>query len=511
MAALKLFIFTVFLSLILTHIRADAPISVVDDEVQVPRSDGSDSVLIEQLKSKIHNLESHIKEKTQEVKGKDEVIAAKEKIIKDKSKSITSLQNEIGSLRKKGTLAAEEEVGKAHARAGELEKQVEKLKTDIELKNKEKEGFEARANEAVKKTVELNAKVESLQKVIDEQKTKLRKTERALQIAEEELMKAKSESISRTKELMEVHGAWLPPWLAVHFIQYQSLLEKNWNLHGRPALELAMQKAIEKKAQVEAWASPHVETVKTKWVPAIKEQWITVKTNAEPRVQMLTTKTLEIYEVSKNTVTPHIIRVQELVYPHFQELRKFSKPYIDQVATATRPHVDKIRTTLKPYTKEIVHAYGKSLESATVYHHQVQDTLQEKLKSHELTRPLATKELVWFVASAVLALPIIILFKICSAVFCKKAKKPIRNGNSNHSRRKGKRGHPDKFSLVDPSLQRLEPVDGIGANSRQMDLVFSHWCFEASSALSFMKPTVAGNVFANSITFVKEGYGNRKF
>ncbi|CAA2960381.1 structural maintenance of chromosomes 2-1-like [Olea europaea subsp. europaea] len=438
MAALKLFIFTVFISLILTHIRADAdsPFSVVDDEVQVSRSDGSDSVLIELLKSKIHTLESHIEEKAQEIKRKDEVIATKEKIIKEKSNSITSLQNEIGSLQKKGTLAAEEQLGKAHARAEELERQVEKLKTDIEVKTKEKDLFKAREEEAVKKTVKLNAKVESLQKVIDEQKTKLRKTERALHVAEDELMKVKSEYTSKTRELMEVHGAWLPPWLAVHFSHYQSLLEKNWNVHARPALEMAMQKAIEKKAQLEEWAAPHVETMKTKWIPALTEQWMVVKTNAEPHVQMLTMKTLEIYEVSKNTVTPHIIRVQEIADPYFQELRKFSKPYIDQVATSTRPHVDKIRTTLKPYTKKAVHAYGKFLESATVYHHQVQDAVHEKLKSHELTRPLATRELV--------------CWELCFLAL--------------------------RF---------------------KMDLVF--WL------------QVAGNVFGNSISFVKEGYGNRKF
>ncbi|KAL0330093.1 UNVERIFIED_CONTAM: hypothetical protein Sradi_4996000 [Sesamum radiatum] len=408
MAALKFFVFTLLLSLILTHFRVEADGSIsVDDEVKVVRSDGPDSSILEQLKSEIHNLESHIEEKTREIKDKDEVIAAKEKIIKAKTDSIVSLENEIASLQKKGKLDAAEQVGKAHARAAELEKQVEKLREDIDVKIKEKEILEARATEAEKKASELNSKFESLQKTIDDQKKKLRKTERALQIAEEEMIKAKFEVASKTKELMEVHGSWLPTWLAVHFDNYQ---------------------AIEKKAKAEEWAAPHVEAVKTKWIPAIKEQWVVITTNVEPHVQTLTAKTVEIYEVSKNAVTPHIIKVQELADPYIQELRKFSKPYIDQVATAARPHVDNLRTAVKPYTQEVVHAYGKFLESATTYHNQVQGKVEEKLKSHELTKPLATKELVWFSASALLALPIIFLLKICSAVFGKKTKKPIRNG-----------------------------------------------------------------------------------
>ncbi|KAL3613835.1 hypothetical protein CASFOL_041909 [Castilleja foliolosa] len=172
-----------------------------------------------------------------------------------------------------------------------------------------------------------------LQKTIDDQKTKIHKFERALQIAAEELMKTKFEATSKIKELMEVHGAWLPPWLAFNVTNYQSLLEENWRVHGKPALETLTQKAIEKKAQAEEWAAPHVETIKTKWVPAIQEQWVVITTNIDPHVKTLTTKTVEIYEVSKDAVTPHIIKVQELADPCYQELRKLSKPYIDQSAT----------------------------------------------------------------------------------------------------------------------------------------------------------------------------------
>jgi len=243
-------------------------------------------------------------------------------------------------------------------------------------------------------------------------------------------------------KLENAHGSWLPPWLAVHFVRSQSCMATYWNEHGKPAFDMLIQKAMEKKAQAEKWSEPHIETIKTKWIPTIKDQWVVVKTNVEPHVQSVTKKSIEVYETSKSAVTPHVVRVQELVDPYFQEAKRVSKPYIDQIATVTKPHVDKVRVVIKPYTKEAINAYGKFLKSATTYHHQIQANVQEKLKRHELTRPLATKELEWFVASALLALPIIILFRIGSAIFCKKAKKPTRNAHANHARRKAKRVHP---------------------------------------------------------------------
>ncbi|XP_009367949.1 uncharacterized protein LOC103957503 [Pyrus x bretschneideri] len=445
MAASKLAILSIFLALIFSQIRADASVPAEEDEpVKRPRSDGPDSaalkIELDQLRARIHSLEFDVGEKIKELKKKNELIEEKEKVIQENSDSISSLQSEIDSLQKKGSLDAE--LGKAHARAGELEKKVNELKKELQSQRKEKEGLEARANEAEKKIDVLLLKIENIEKTNDEQKTKILKTELALKVAEEEMLKAKFEATLKAKELNEVHGAWIPPWLAAHFMQCQSFVETCWNVHGKPAVDIAIQKALEKKAQAEKWAEPHVETLKTKWIPAIKEQWEVLKDTVEPHVKSLSTKTFEVYEVSKTTLAPHVIKAQEVVDPYFQEAKKFSKPYVDQVATVAKPHVDKVRVVLKPYTKKAVIAYEKFLKSATAYHHQVQGTVKDLLKRHELTRPLATKELEWFAASALLALPIIILFRVFSSLFSTKPKKPVQGTNA--TRRKAKRGHPEK-------------------------------------------------------------------
>ncbi|XP_076946064.1 uncharacterized protein LOC143617364 [Bidens hawaiensis] len=443
MAAFNLHIIIIIISiLIITPIQAD-------EEEEVAVGSQAFQLQFDQLTSKIHSLESLVDEKNHELKSKDEVIAQKEKAIAEKEKaiveksdSIASLKHEVASLEAKSSLDANEHVKKAHAHVHELEKQVEKLQTEIQVKNDVREALETRTKDLEKKLVDLNSKLNDLQQVVDEQKTKLHKTERAFKIAEEELKKAKFEATSKIKELTEVYGAWLPPWLAAHLVGFQSHVNSHWKEHGKPAFESLKQKTFEKRAQVEKWAEPHVQTIKTKWIPAAKEQWVLVVTTIEPQLQSLTEKTKEVYIQTKDTVTPHVIKIKEIVDPHFQTVKKVSGPYIDQIATATKPHLDKARETVAPYTKEAVIAYGKFLESATKYHHQVQGVIEDSLKKHEISSAIATKELVWFTASALLVLPVLILFKILSAILFKKAKRPTRQPNQ--PRRKAKRAHPDK-------------------------------------------------------------------
>ncbi|GKA94636.1 hypothetical protein Tco_0816674, partial [Tanacetum coccineum] len=62
----------------------------------------------------------------------------------------------------------------------------------------------------------------------------------------------------------------------------------------------------------------------------------------------------------------------------------------------------------------------------------VQGVVGESLKKHDISKALATKELVWFAASAL---------QIFCPFILKKAKKP--NPNPKQPRRKAKRAHPE--------------------------------------------------------------------
>ncbi|TQD86809.1 hypothetical protein C1H46_027682 [Malus baccata] len=389
-----------------------------------------------------------------------------------------SFLSSSANSRKNGSLV-EQQVGRAQARVDELQKKVNELEQKLQSQRKEKGNLESRVNEAEEKINGLLSEIENTGKANDEQETKIRKTEHALEVkvAEVEMWKAKFEALNEVNELerelqsQRTEKGDLKDRLNEAEKKIDDLLSKIENVNELEE-ELQLQRIekgdlkdlvneAEKKIddllskienvnefenelqsqriekgdlkdrvnEAEKKINDLLSKIENKWILAIKEQWMVVKDTVELHVKSLSTKTIEVYEVSKTTLAPHVIKAQ--VDPYFQEAKKFGKLYVDQLTTVTKPHVDKAVT-----------AYKKFLKSASTYHHQVQGTVKGLLKRHELARPLATKELEWFAASALVALLIIILFRIFSSLFCTKSKKPA--PGTSHARRKAKRGHPEK-------------------------------------------------------------------
>ncbi|KAK4368868.1 hypothetical protein RND71_012660 [Anisodus tanguticus] len=443
------------------------PIVEANDVVNAQPSDSDSSLRLQldQLNSKISLLESRIDESTRELRSKDERIKELENTIDLKLAKLASLKSE---LQEKGSLNAKELVAKANVRATELERQVDVLRSEIEAQNKKKNTLETNTNVAEEKIQELNLKLESLQRINEEQNARICKTKRALQVAEEEIMKAKLESSSVSEQLEEVKEGWLPPWLAVHL----SIVR---NEHGRPALDLTVKKALETKSEVVKMSELHIHSFKTKWIPAMKERSVEFARHVGPHVQRLKTKTIHLYHASKKFMEPHIVNAQEVIQPYVQEARKFTDPYVDQVSVAMKPHVDKARILLQPYTQRVHRHYrkvkktleklvyscladikigggGEGEETCAVAHKdltivgsEAQENIYHMLKNHHVTKPYAMKELAWYLASALLALPVIFLLNLASDITrTKKPKKHSRRHHTSHTRSRAKRAHPDK-------------------------------------------------------------------
>lgn len=456
MATEKYIVLMLLLGILALGARGDAGFE--PQEPQIQTCPGSDLVKeLEDLKSKAFSLELMIEEKKAALKEKEALIAERVKLLEGKSKDIASLQNEINTIQKKGAGELEAEATKAYARVSELERQVEKLEEVLREQKQRQQSLELQTSKAENQAKDFSAKNKKLQEVVTEQKARIQKVEQALQFAEATMLKSQAEAKVKAEELMKVHAAWIPPWLAVRLAKFQAHVAEYWAESAEPAINVVLEKASEEATAAHNWARPHLETVKNQWIPALEKQWQQAMVSLAPHVEILKIKAIEGYEVSRDTIKPHLVKAQESLSPHVQTVKDLCGPYIDQVVATSRPHIEKVvaasqphiekaTVILQPYTKPVAHVYRRFLTTATKYHRELQRSVRQTLKNYELTAALATKELVWFMASALLALPVFAILMAYSSIFSsgKKARKPGRNNHTGNAHKKHKRRHIDK-------------------------------------------------------------------
>ncbi|XP_039028175.1 paramyosin-like [Hibiscus syriacus] len=368
MATLRkpLLFFLLLLPLISTQITSQPSPETVEAYLSGP-GDAALKHELDFLKSKILVLESTIDGRIHELRNKDESIRELEMTIQEKSDSLQSLEDEIEYLQRKASLDSMEQTSTSPARAIELEKLVDDLRKEIKVQNKKKDALDARINVAEHKIQELNQKLEDIQRINSEQKSIIHKAESALQLAQEEIMKAKLRAASASNELREVHGKWLPHWLAVHIYQLQSCVASHWNEHGKPSLDITIKKALEKKDQLKSWAEAQIRTVNTHLIPMMKDEWSKFVNNREPHLQFLLSKTIDVYDASKTFLMPHLVKARTLKDHYIQEVKKFSEPYVNHVVMVTKPHYETMQVALKPYTKKTIRTYRRLIKSASIY------------------------------------------------------------------------------------------------------------------------------------------------
>jgi len=55
-----------------------------------------------------------------------------------------------------------------------------------------------------------------------------------------------------------------------------------------------------------------------KWMPVAKEKLVNLKKNAKPYVQMVSEKSLEVYQTSSDFIRPHLVNAHQVADPYFQ-------------------------------------------------------------------------------------------------------------------------------------------------------------------------------------------------
>lgn len=483
--------------------EAEPAVIIVDDKPELKVSDAVLTFELERLKIETSKLELMLEEKNIDLNIQSKLIVEREKEIEYKSQSITSLQAAV-DLQKKESGDENTQVEKVYARISELKKKVETLKGSIRNQKQELNSLELRADEAEKKAQdqvlkyekekevedvktqietayarinELEKKVESLagyirnhkqevsslelraneakmkaheqlskyekmENYVAERWIQIRQTEQALHIAEAIMLRAQAEAAAKTDDLIKAYGALLPPWILVHLNKFKALVASYWAQHGEPVLNLLREKVSEKVVAANKWANLHFDNhcVMQKWGPTMRKQWQQLIILASPHIKSVKARCVERFEMLWNAIFPHLVRGREFVEPQAKMVRKFSRPYIAKAASAVRPHLDKARVVLGPCTDQAAAAYRRFIVYATTCHYQLQGFVRQALNKYELTAALATKELAWFLASALLALPlfgILMLYpSICSVN--RNAVKPVQRIHNGNGRKKTK-------------------------------------------------------------------------
>ncbi|KAG0611257.1 hypothetical protein M758_7G127000 [Ceratodon purpureus] len=386
------------------------------------------------LKSKLSLLEEGLKNK--------------ELSLSEKESKISKLEQELDALRTRkeeteDTKLAQLKIDSAMSKVRELESQVKSLEEEADKLRVE---ADLHANRA--KTVEDTAtshltEKEKAIKALEDQKLRLQKAERGLQIAEAAMLKAKAEAEEKAKKLDDLHQSWLPPWAATHAETLTKTASDRWSTHADPVVKNFQRSASSKAADAHEYIKPHLDTFHTKVNPLIKEKWQKLAAAAAPHLE--TVKKAGVS--SREYIAPHVETVQKTVNPYVEAVKVKSKPYVDQAKTFAAPHLERVDTLAGPH-------YRRVLTAANSYHEQVQSHLKEKLGQYKFLSSIATNEFIWFLAAALLALPFVTVFMFLRSLFVPKQVVHHKRHRSSHSGSSSTSKKPRRSRQADKQEQK---------------------------------------------------------
>ncbi|PUZ48802.1 hypothetical protein GQ55_7G275600 [Panicum hallii var. hallii] len=360
---------------------------------------------IQMLRSKVASLDDEINRRKEET-------SQLESVVRERTAQMAALVGEL-ELLQKVNVADDESVMKANTNVDVLEKQIERLGSDLEDQVRKGESLEARATEAEKNWHEFSHKLEHAENINVEQRKKIQDLGGRLQIAQDKLSDLEKEAKLNAEELAKVHGMWLPHWLAARVVRCQEVASAKWQAHGKPVLGPLMQKVAEKSTYAQRLMEPHLQKAQNKWVPIAKNHLTSLRNTT-------TVYTSAVYRVCRDAIQPCTVKAREFAGHYWQECKAFSQPYISCIVALSEPHLSRANVALEPYMEPVTSGCRSLASLASEYHHQVQNGVEGFLEDTRLLTPLPADKLAWLTASALFALPVLSIYKILSATIRKK-------------------------------------------------------------------------------------------
>ncbi|XP_044970525.1 uncharacterized protein LOC123430747 [Hordeum vulgare subsp. vulgare] len=363
---------------------------------------------IQRLRSKVASLED-------EVGWRKDETSQLESVVRERTAQIAALVGGLEAMQVRN-VADDESVVKASTNSAMIEKQIERLGSDLEDQVKKGELLEARASEAEKSLLELGQKLDRVEKINAEQRKKIEELEQDLQHSRGKLSEMQRQAKLKARELANVHGMWLPYWFASRSVHCQELASAKWHLHGKPVLDALMEKVAETLAHAQALVEPHLQATKNKLVPVAKVHFNSLKSSTKPYVSSVAARITTAYRACEDAIQPCVVKSQEFADHYWQECRKFSGPHVARITAASEPHL----SALEPYTRPVKSVWRQLVMATSMYHTQVQKGISGFMEGSELLDPLSARRLAWWMATALFGLPMLYTYKICSATVRKK-------------------------------------------------------------------------------------------
>ncbi|XP_010441682.1 PREDICTED: uncharacterized protein LOC104724828 isoform X1 [Camelina sativa] len=176
----------------------------------------------------------------------------------------------------------------------ELQKQILELRQEVEIQRKRSLEVETRAEIADKKVAELSSKLEN------------------------------------------IDGKWLLSKFGLVPNKTLAYIMTLWNQH--------LSQTLQKNSQ--------------KWIPSIKDAYVTLTIYLEPNVKYLTDESIKLFHTCKQALTPHLIQAFNISY-YYLEVR--------QVMTIGKPHLEKVQVALEAYLENARHGFEKWVNSTKIF------------------------------------------------------------------------------------------------------------------------------------------------